>query len=397
MHIELHLDIITLSFITAFCAYLCGIAMLVVGLKEKTYSGILTYAFGLFTLGSGFVLLSLSYGEITPPLIPSHQITPPLITSFIGLILVVISFIMLNWGLAVFRQVSLRYVYLGSLFAIILVGVFYYYICYVPSITKRIIWISLFISIQSTFCVLDLFRGHTRELLISQIFTATPFICASIFFMSRVILTFNTNIFSFIDAGTLHQLPYLIISMLVIMSSFGLQWLISSRLHQTVEVQAKTDALTTLYNRRCLNQIASYEIARAKQENIPFSVILIDIDYFKKVNDKYGHQKGDIVLATIGKILRESIRSNDIAIRYGGEEFLILLPRTTQDQGIIVAEKIRETIENTVFDCKTNLKATASFGIASFQIEDTWDTVTKRSDEALYEAKSQGRNRVVRA
>ncbi len=159
-----------------------------------------------------------------------------------------------------------------------------------------------------------------------------------------------------------------------------------------LEEVASLDFLTQIYNRNKFESFLEYEIKKhARYENEIFSLLILDLDFFKEVNDTYGHLKGDYVLQEFARILKLSSRDSDLVARWGGEEFIILLPLTNIDEAILVAEKVRASIESHDFD---NIKITCSVGIAQSHIHDTKDTVFKRADKALYKAKELGRNRV---
>jgi diguanylate cyclase (GGDEF)-like protein len=162
---------------------------------------------------------------------------------------------------------------------------------------------------------------------------------------------------------------------------------------EELERLSTTDALTGLGNRRQLmNQLAK-EIERANRGAKPFSILMLDVDHFKKYNDTHGHQAGDDVLARVGKVLRESIRPYDCAARYGGEEFLIMLSATSLDRARESAERIRRQICAEQFD---GGPVTVSIGIADYPSHgNTAEAVIGRADAALYEAKRAGRDRVV--
>ncbi len=159
------------------------------------------------------------------------------------------------------------------------------------------------------------------------------------------------------------------------------------------EELAITDRLTGLYNRLKLDEVLNYEIAQTSRYDTPLSIIIIDIDHFKNVNDTYGHQTGDIVLKEVAQILRSCSRTSDTSGRWGGEEFLIILPNTNLTGALEAAEKIRTSIENYPFSVVG--KKTASFGVAEFLVEENEDSFIERADQALYRAKSGGRNQVV--
>jgi diguanylate cyclase (GGDEF)-like protein len=159
-----------------------------------------------------------------------------------------------------------------------------------------------------------------------------------------------------------------------------------------LEQLATIDKLSGLYNRMKIENYCEMEIDKVKRYNEVFSVILIDIDYFKEINDDYGHNIGDRVISSISKILQSSIRRVDYVGRWGGEEFLILLPKTTAQQAFQIAEKIRITIMEEDFSPAQNI--TISAGITEYMQGDTTEKIIQRADEELYKAKESGRNQI---
>lgn len=155
---------------------------------------------------------------------------------------------------------------------------------------------------------------------------------------------------------------------------------------------AVTDRLTGLYNRLKLDEALENEFHRAQRSSHLFAVVILDLDFFKDVNDTYGHQLGDKVLIGVAEILQKQVREIDIVGRWGGEEFLIICPSTDLQGVLVVAEKIRSKIEKHTFP-EVGTK-TASFGVAVWCPDDTIETVIARADKALYKAKDKGRNRV---
>jgi diguanylate cyclase (GGDEF)-like protein len=160
---------------------------------------------------------------------------------------------------------------------------------------------------------------------------------------------------------------------------------------------ATTDALTGLSNRRLLQQFGQLALARHKRSQSNFTVISLDLDSFKNINDTYGHPTGDGVLQQTARVLLENSRHGDVIARFGGEEFMLILPETKQSQAKQVAERIRKAIANTPHETsKGQIQVTASFGIASgipsaaWQLEDYFAT----ADQAMYQAKRRGKNRV---
>lgn len=169
------------------------------------------------------------------------------------------------------------------------------------------------------------------------------------------------------------------------------------KIQTELEKLATQDPLTHVYNRRHFYTLAEVEIHRSLRSQLPFSVILVDIDYFKSINDKYGHKAGDEALIHFTKICIQNLRKVDIFARFGGEEFVILLPEADLEQAKETAERIRKIVESTVLNIDEHqIKITASFGVSTFKgSPDTLDLLLQKSDEALYAAKNTGRNRVV--
>lgn len=159
-----------------------------------------------------------------------------------------------------------------------------------------------------------------------------------------------------------------------------------------------TDQLLGIYNRRYLDQRLKEETARARRYKLPLSLLMLDIDHFKNVNDRYGHQVGDKVLTGIGKILLAHIRQADLAARYGGEEIVVLLPNTGEASAYIMAERLRQIVEQTVYSAdtgKSDFHVTISIGLATIEETKTDEgDLILCADAALYHAKHSGRNRV---
>jgi len=160
---------------------------------------------------------------------------------------------------------------------------------------------------------------------------------------------------------------------------------------------SNTDPLTHLYNRRYMMEMLEKELQRAERKGTPLSLIMMDIDHFKKVNDQYGHQSGDKVLQAIAKLATMGMRSYDFAARYGGEEFVLVMPETAHDDAMTIAERLRFRIQAHSFTGPIrSLKTTISMGVATYPTPfiASIDDLIREADEALYRAKANGRNRV---
>jgi two-component system cell cycle response regulator len=164
-----------------------------------------------------------------------------------------------------------------------------------------------------------------------------------------------------------------------------------------LERVSTTDAVTGLRTRRYVGELLAIEVLRATRYRTPLAVAMGDLDHFKRVNDGFGHPAGDAVLAGVGGAIRRSLRATDAAGRYGGEEFLLVLPGTDIAGAHALAERVREAIEETGFDvgAAAPYPVTLSIGVAALGDGQSAEALVMAADEALYEAKAAGRNRVV--
>ncbi len=174
----------------------------------------------------------------------------------------------------------------------------------------------------------------------------------------------------------------------------------SKKLEYKLKNLSRIDALTSLYNRAYLNNALKSEILRSTRYSAPLALLMLDIDFFKSINDNYGHQAGDACLVALGSILKSLSREVDTCVRYGGEEFVVILPQTDTKNAVHFAERLRNKTEalNVRYDDET-IRFTISIGVGSLITEDemTDEELLKAADSALYNAKETGRNRVVAA
>ena len=172
----------------------------------------------------------------------------------------------------------------------------------------------------------------------------------------------------------------------------------AKRLMDTLRASNLTDAMTGLRNRRFLEEFAETLVSSSQRRKSQLAILMLDLDYFKMVNDTYGHDAGDLVLKALARTMQASVRTSDLVIRYGGEEFLIIMQDAGGEAAERVAEKIRAAVESMKIQLPgTVLQKTISIGIADFpQDSDTFWQAVKYADVAMYNAKESGRNRVVR-
>ena len=179
----------------------------------------------------------------------------------------------------------------------------------------------------------------------------------------------------------------------------GSEMCIRDRAKERFRSQAITDALTGIFNRRHFEDCLDEQIARAAEEGKPLSLLLLDLDHFKQYNDRWGHTEGDAELRRVAALVQRTVRSTDIAFRYGGEELAVLLPACSKEQAMVVAEKVRIAVgSGTQRPSRFGARTTVSAGVATYPEDGRVARgLVDTADAALYQAKAQGRDRVVAA
>ena len=199
-------------------------------------------------------------------------------------------------------------------------------------------------------------------------------------------------------SSPLQGITYVFWFAVILVTSVGFLLLHKERSEEDAQKLAFTDPLTGAFNRRTFLELAEKEIARTRRAIGSLSLMMLDVDHFKQINDRNGHLAGDEVLKRVVSVVMMALRKEDMLVRYGGEEFCILLPNTAIDRAMIMAERTRDAIEQAhfMFNERT-LRVTVSVGVATLSSEGSEgvETLVSRADEALYSAKRAGRNRVV--
>ena len=188
----------------------------------------------------------------------------------------------------------------------------------------------------------------------------------------------------------------------LIVSTLSLRTALIIKRNYILEIENITDPLMEINNRRYLEQKLNEEFSKASRYDLSFSILMIDIDHFKNINDRYGHDAGDIVLRNLGALIKKFIRDFDTVARYGGEEIMILCPLTDGQHALSLAERLRQKIEKTVIIPATmekegrEIRITVSIGVAEYVSDiSSVEALVKRADTAMYRAKHDGRNQVV--
>lgn len=225
-------------------------------------------------------------------------------------------------------------------------------------------------------------NGHKKGLIFSFIFLAL------------ILIIMNVNYAKWQEIGwhTGDSLRFYIALVFDVFFAFVSEY-IFSKLQSELEKLSITDALTGLSNRRRIDEIMQKEVEKRNRLQFPLTFVILDIDDFKKINDKYGHLKGDDVLRQIAKIIAKNIRIYDSVGRWGGEEFCLILPQTSLNNALVILERLRKTIENTKHDIDEVV--TCSFGVCSTENEKISQTqLIKKADLSLYQAKKEGKNKI---
>jgi len=249
--------------------------------------------------------------------------------------------------------------------------------------------------------VLALWRVKNESYAHGARLTAIPLMIYAVITMIRMVIIINDLPVQAGQPDTAKQIQGLFEMFALFVSSFlwtsAFIFMISQRLQSDLNELAMKDVLTRVRNRRAMQGLLNFEMRRVQKDVQEFSIILLDIDHFKSFNDTYGHDVGDLVLQWMAQTMQAALRAPDIVSRWGGEEFLVLLPATGLDEALQVAERLRQTIELSALtrpDGQPPLHVTFSGGVACSHNSENVDALCKAADQALYRAK-QTRNRVL--
>ncbi len=342
---------------------------------------------GAFTLVAAGFLLVVLRGQISD--LYSVLFGNALIVGAIGLFLE---------GAMEVRAQSGRLRWLSPALLLALQAALAYYTYVEPNFHARIIASSIVYSIPLGMTAWVLMREVPKHLRYSHWFTAAAFAQLSATCVVRAILTVYNPPTELLGTTPAQTAVYLSVFVMLVLVAFGCVWMVTETLADQMERQAHTDPLTGTMNRLALEDVVPAELARALRGGRPLSVLMFDLDRFKQLNDRMGHQYGDMALRTVADLARSTLRAGDHLARYGGEEFLVVLPETDKMRAQEIAERLRQSLEAQAITIGEGGILTASYGVATFP-EDGGDfhRLIGRADSALYQAKEAGRNRVVLA
>ncbi len=349
-------------------------------------------------LGLGWLSAAFAVGGVGIALLSVARWLPPLLSIAMVDVLMLLSFALVH--LAVLQLAEVKSTFQGEL---LLLG-----LQTVSDLVALHYGIPSRVRVTIAALLLALQTGKTGVLLLRRAFPETRaaswFNAMLLFAMTLLQLLRGGSVaFGYIrGAPALHHfetltcLGYLAFTLAV---GFGIFWLASLTLLAKLDDLASLDPLTRLYNRRVFLRWCERVQARSRENNAAFSVLIADLDHFKAVNDEFGHAVGDVVLCTAVERMQDAVRGIDILGRWGGEEFVALLPGASPEAAMLVAQRVRRNVERSVVPVgkgsSEGIRVTLSVGVASFQGEgDTIDCMMERADHALYAAKASGRNQV---
>ena len=361
--------------------------------NRKRFNGVANWmiCFLMQAVGMSFILM--------------RNVIPDFISIVVSNTFIVTGSVLLYFGFADFVEEKIvRWPYFVS------VGVFFiiysYYGVISPSLRMRLILLYSAIVVMNFQCVRVLWKKRNNRMEKNYRFTGGIIFLSGLFYLESLI----ENIYSqysldFFDKG-MRFITLIIVSQIIkLVVTFSIMMMVNRKLllsledestskeilMKELEHQAKVDILTNLWNRRTLEGRLKEEWLRSKRRSCKMSLILLDIDHFKKINDTFGHSIGDSVLKKISQLLRSNLRKTDFIGRWGGEEFIVICAETDETIVWKVAEKLRKSVKN--HDFKLGLPVSISLGTATFDSEDSADEILKRADMNMYRAKGTGRNR----
>jgi len=383
------IDIRTLLMNSSFLSLFFAIGLFLFSRFYPTFNGIKLIAGALLI---NFFSLSLNGAQ---------QHVPDFISIVLANSAIYVSFYLVLLGFSRYLSVPISKSSWLSLvgFVLMLIGMMHFTFNQYD-VNARIMIMSGASAIQLVLISLLLLKGNDEFGKASMRVLSSICLLSAAYFSLRVfIVSQSVQLDFFMNAGLLHSMVLIVYQVLVVSFSFSIVWMTTTNLELKLRLQASLDPLTQVYNRRALDEIVADSDVDSKLNQVPLSAIMLDIDYFKKLNDGHGHKAGDTVLQKLAMILTKNTRENDSVARYGGEEFIILLPNTSREQAELMAENLRVQLSDEHFSLDNGsdeaLHISASFGVATRESEvENWENVFKRVDVALYKAKRTGRNKV---
>lgn len=386
----MQLDIRTIICIIAVSGYMLGIgiAATVRSYPRHIRRSANTWAAACLSQAVGWTLLAL------------RDRAPDFLTIVVANTLLAVALLLEYRAVRQFKQQQFRAWPVGWLPVVVLVGTAVYSMA-APSYQARVLIVS---SVSLALLLLvsyEILIRRDASFSISHALTGTGAVwcCAMLAYRMGSTIVFSpsgpTTEPLFEAAG--QNIAFISLYIGTVILTFGFILMYNDKLNDELRRLATLDSLTEVFNRRTIQQFADRELEGARRQRQSLSLLMIDLDHFKRINDLYGHEVGDIALQAVVKAARGVLRAKDMIGRYGGEEFVVLLPGADAEQALVAAERLRHSIANCNFAVGgERVSLTASLGVAvAAGPDETSQHMLRRADRALYEAKARGRNRVV--
>lgn len=383
-----NLDIRTLSLTLVLFCWLYGLGLFLTSMGQQRPTATRLWAIAIICEGCGFLLLGL------------RAYIPEIASVLIANLLLVIAMVLTQRGIESFRQSPPIHWLFHALPLLLMLWGFYHFTFISPNVNARIELISLLLSLLAFSCVWSLRNRGEETLSLARALTGLVFAGFGGFMLLRTFWTLSeSSIPDFMQAGALHAFAFLVYLLMISGKSFGFIWMQNQLITNALSALARTDGLTGVLNRRTLLEGLQQELDRTERYTHALTLVMLDIDHFKSINDRYGHVAGDHALVELAKHLRRSLRKQDLIGRFGGEEFVLVLPDTDSDKAFEVIERVRSELERLQIGPQNHpFSITASFGIAEFgRHGNSADQLLQQADSAMYTAKAQGRNRTLLA
>jgi diguanylate cyclase (GGDEF)-like protein len=377
------IDFRTIHVTAAIFACLC-LYMLLIHRSTPGLRGVHQIVYGYAAFATGAELLAL------------RGLIPDFFSITVANCILVLINVFLYWGIAELLHLRRpqRWLLPASILPTAAISLYFSYVQ--PDVSARIIAISAIAVLQYGFIVHLLSGPGPRRIHMPRRGLAVLFTLYAALNIYRAWEAYLHDPRSLLSSAPTSNFSFLTPILIGVMTALGVIWLAMAQLQNELEAQSQTDPLTGLLNRRALEQIGTEAVDAARRQNSVLSLIVLDLDRFKSINDEHGHDGGDVALHHAARCLRDNLRDVDHIARLGGEEFVAVLPGTSHDHAAEIAENLRHCLASlTVEHLSQEIRLSASFGVAAMLPTDTsWLEILRRGDRALYLAKEQGRDRV---
>jgi diguanylate cyclase (GGDEF)-like protein len=377
------IDFRTIHVTAAIFACLC-LYMLLIHRSTPGLRGVHQIVYGYAAFATGAELLAL------------RGLIPDFFSITVANCILVLINVFLYWGIAELLHLRRpqRWLLPASILPTAAISLYFSYVQ--QDVSARIIAISAIAVLQYGFIVHLLSGPGPRRIHMPRRGLAVLFTLYAALNIYRAWEAYLHDPRSLLSSAPTSNFSFLTPILIGVMTALGVIWLAMAQLQNELEAQSQTDPLTGLLNRRALEQIGTEAVDAARRQNSVLSLIVLDLDRFKSINDEHGHDGGDVALHHAARCLRDNLRDVDHIARLGGEEFVAVLPGTSHDHAAEIAENLRQCLASlTVEHLSQEIRLSASFGVAAMLPTDTsWLEILRRGDRALYLAKEQGRDRV---